>query len=135
MALLTSFVGNYHTLATRMMQSIADLFCVNEPLVQYRVFVFTDNEASASWARPFVTTVPIEKRGWPHDSMLRPRYYLEQRHLWQDYDFVFSLDADLQLYDHVCLDILAPRVGVLVPWQYRVRAPLRVCGLSGAYCG
>jgi hypothetical protein len=120
-ALLLSFVGKYHSLANKLVNSIEQYFCVDEPLVHYRVFVFTDSGDHAMFKKPFVTKVAITRLGWPHDSMLRPKYYLQHRALWSASDFVFSLDADLLFASNVCLDILAPRVGVLVPWFYQVR--------------
>jgi|SRR3990167_11490383 len=80
------------------------LFVDKSVFVSY--FVFTDTCPRFVEPRHEVRVLYTAKRGWPEDATMRYQTYLFYFTEWESFDFVFSLDADLELVGPVKSDLL-----------------------------
>ena len=58
-----------------------------------KFILFTDRPTEIQCGAD-VEIVPIEHLGWPYITLLRYRVFLQHRHLWNDADYVFFLNAN-----------------------------------------
>ena len=93
----------------RLMQSLAH-FC---PGHEKQVFLFTDH-----WDHfDGTTTILIPHVPFPHITLERYHRYVEYRHLYEDCDYVFHFDADMQVIQ-AGDEMLKPLVAVRHPLFY-----------------
>ena len=76
-------------------------------------FVFTDNVNHP--LNHDAVALKIEPRGWPGDSYYRYHYFLTIKDKLKDYDYIYYLDADMLVVDHVGEEVLTDLLGVQHP--------------------
>jgi len=109
-ALLIMATGKYVEFVPRLLTS-ADKHFLPGRKVHY--FVFTNGTVAGDF--PHLTVVPQDQLGWPYDTMMRFATYNKHKELYEPYDYIYCLDADMQFVDTVGDEILADLVGTLQP--------------------
>ena len=61
-------------------------------------FIFTDGQLSQT---DDITPIYQKRLGWPYDSMMRFEIYYNSSHLFENMDYIFSVDADLQAINEI----------------------------------
>jgi histo-blood group ABO system transferase len=101
--------GRYDLFAKNLIKSAREFF-LQECEVTY--FVFTDQ---AMIEEQDVKVIYQKRLGWPYDTMMRFQVYLEHKELFQDYDYLFSIDADMLFASSVGEEILGDLIGTEHP--------------------
>ncbi|MBQ7209011.1 MAG: hypothetical protein IJS01_14525 [Lentisphaeria bacterium] len=96
------------------------------PEARKHYFIFTDDTTMRSDDN--ITIIPRQCAGFPADSLFRFEMFLSIRELLQKQDYVFFLNANMQIVDAVGEEILPTAengflVGVLHPAEARKRPP------------
>ena len=125
--LLVCATGKYAQFLGPLLDSTDKFFCTNHNVTY---FVFTDNK---SFEHDNMVKIEQKKIGWPYDSMMRYRMYLEQKDLYQDIDYLFAVDADMRFVDTVGDEILGELVGTQHPWFIGKRGTYETNPASVAY--
>lgn len=102
-------VGKYIAYVDPLIASAQKYFCPDHDVT---FFVFTDSTLPQ---RAHVEYVYHPKLGWPFDSMMRFKCYVEHQQLFKDQDFVFAIDADALFVDVVGDEILGDSVATIHP--------------------
>ncbi len=107
--LLIVATGKYLCFAKSLIESAKKHFC-HDHHVTY--FVFTDQEFD-----PPEDVVRIEQRrlGWPYDTMMRYKVYLDHWEQLSEQDYLFASDADMLFVSDVGDEIFGKRVATLHP--------------------
>lgn len=107
--------GRYDAFAVQLIQS-AKKFFLQDNHVTY--FVFTDGTIEES---EDVKKIYQSRLGWPYDTMMRFEIYLKNQELFDGYDYLFALDADMLFVGDVGDEILGDLVGTIHPGYYNQR--------------
>lgn len=75
-------------------------------------FIFTDMLIKPE---PSMIICHQEQLTWPYSTMLRYETYLRYKHLYKEYDYLFILDADMQICEVIDETLLSKLTGVLHP--------------------
>jgi histo-blood group ABO system transferase len=107
--LLIVATGKYISFVNPLIESARKHFCRNHRVTY---FVFTDQEFA-----PPEDVVRIEQKrlGWPYDTMMRYKVYLNHWEKLLEQDYLFACDADMQFVGDVGDEILGERVATLHP--------------------
>ena len=81
---------------------------------KFNVFVFTDQPTVPFGCR----RVQQEHKPFPYPTLMRYHMFHQNRRLYEGYDYIFYLDADMLLVGDVGKEILAERLGVQHPGFY-----------------
>lgn len=92
-------------------------------------YVFTDSEKLKAKYKDHLDIVftAIEKKGWPYDTLLRNRYFLEHFEKFEGNDYLFFCNANLFCNDKIFLNDLGLHLserlcGVLHPYFFNKAA-------------
>lgn len=107
--------GRYDQFVSQLIRS-ARQFCLKDNQVTY--FVFTDGEIESAQD---VQKIYQNRLGWPYDTLMRFEIYLNNKHLFDGYDYLFALDADMLFVGEVGDEILGDLVGTIHPGYYNQR--------------
>lgn len=109
--LLVVATGKYIQFVQPLIESAEHYFL---PTHKRTYFIFTDHVDEVPKAD---NIVPIfqKKLGWPYDTMMRCKMYVEHQDLYQNIDFMFACDADMRFVDTVGDEILSFRVATQHP--------------------
>jgi histo-blood group ABO system transferase len=107
--------GRYNVFAQQMIQSARQFFLKGN---QVTYFVFTDGDIELA---DDITKVHQSRLGWPYDTMMRFEIYLKSQDLFEGYDYLFALDADMLFVADVGDEILGDLVGTIHPGYYNQR--------------
>lgn len=95
------------------------------PGVEKRVFLFSDQEGFFT-PSPDIVFIPIERKEWPYQTLLRYHTFLEHAELWKDCDYVFFMNANYLFYQTVGAEVLpGPEDGGLVAVEMRKSLELK----------
>lgn len=119
--------GKYIQYVPRLLDS-ADQYFLPGHEVTY--FVFTDSQFEHEKAK----TIYQEQLGWPYDSMMRFHTYLKNAQAFKDCDYMYAIDADMEIVSVVGDEILSDRVAtVLSVHLFTQQKPYEASTLSTAY--
>lgn len=109
--LLVMATGKYTMFVKPLIESAESYFL---PLHKRTYFIFTDHIDEIPKAE---NIVPIyqERLGWPYDTMMRCKVYVEHQDLYNDLDYMYACDADMLFVDTVGNEILSDRVATQHP--------------------
>ena len=109
--LLVMATGKYVQFVGPLIESAERYFVPN---CERTYFIFTDHVDQVSQA---LHTVPLfqSRLGWPYDTMMRCRVYMEHKDLYKDLDYLFACDSDMLFVNTVGEEILSERVATLHP--------------------
>jgi histo-blood group ABO system transferase len=125
--LLIVATGKYITFVNPLIESARKHFCSNH---QVTYFVFTDQE----FATPDdVVRIEQKRLGWPYDTMMRYKIYLNNWAAFADQDYLFACDADMRFVGEVGDEILGERVATLHPGFVGKRGSYETTPHSKAY--
>lgn len=77
-------------------------------------FVFTDHIEEAPTG-PHIVPVFQKRLGWPYDTMMRCKMYIDHKELYEGIDYLFACDADTLCIDTVGDEILGDLVATRHP--------------------
>lgn len=108
---ITIATGNYYN------KFIPNLY---ESMVKYFKFDFnllclTDNiDSEQNFIKKY-----IKHSSWPYSTLMRYHHILKYIDILKKYDYVFYIDSDMIIYDHIEYnEIISDRVGILHPGFY-----------------
>jgi len=127
--LLVMATGKYIQFIEPLINSADQYFC---PEDEVTYFIFTDGQPPV---RADVIKIHQGRLGWPHDTMMRCRAYLNGYEAWKDMDYVFACDADMLFVDTVGREILSERVATQHPGFVGKRGTYETRPESTAYIG
>ncbi len=107
--LLVVATGKYINFVPPLLDSADKYFCPNHDVTY---FIFTDGKLVRT---DKVKTFHHSRMGWPYDTMMRCKAYLEHADEIAKMDFVFACDADMRFVDVVGDEILSDRVATQHP--------------------
>lgn len=128
-ALCVMATGKYDVYAENMIASARTYFLTNHD-VHY--FIFTDGTITDA---DDVTRVFQKRLGWPHDTLMRFAVYLKHKDLFDTYDYIFALDADMRFVAPVEEKILSTLVATQHPGYVNQRGTYESNKKSKAYVG
>lgn len=105
--------GRYVVFASELIKSAREFFLKD---CQVTYFVFTDGELSCEGED--IQTTYQSRLGWPYDTMMRFEVYFNNKNLFDGYDYMFALDADMLFVSDVGEEILGDLVGTIHPGYY-----------------
>jgi histo-blood group ABO system transferase len=82
---------------------------------QVTYVVFTDQDVTPA---DDVKWIYQKKLGWPYDALMRYPTYFNNKEIFEEYDYIFSTDADMLFVADVGDEILGNLVGTLHPGFY-----------------
>lgn len=126
-ALLVCATGKYLDFVPPLVDSAKRFFL---PTQKVHFFIFSDGTFSAGQE---VTFVPHKVLGWPLDTMKRFEIFYRYQELYQGFDYLFSLDADMMFVETCGEEILGKRVGTLHPGFIRRRGSYETRSASKAF--
>ena len=126
-ALNVMATGKYAQYAEQMIASARTYFCTDHTV---RYFVFTDGYVTPA---PDVTKIYQKRLGWPHDTLMRFAVYLKNKDLFNDFDYLFAIDADMLFVAPVGSEILSKRVATQHPGFVGKRGTYETNRASAAY--
>ncbi|MBS0648449.1 MAG: hypothetical protein JSS10_04390 [Verrucomicrobia bacterium] len=122
--------GPYSASAQSLVESGRRFFC--RPYdVTY--FIFTDGENVAS--AQDVVRVEQAHLGWPYDTLKRFHIYDSHKALFESYDYIFSIDANMVFVAEVGDEILSDLVATQHPAFLKKRGAYENKKISAAYVG
>ncbi len=77
-------------------------------------FVFTDHQYEVPKS-PHIVTIYQKRLGWPYDTMMRCKMYLDHTELYAGIDYLYAIDADTLVTDIVGDEILSDLVATRHP--------------------
>lgn len=119
--------GRYAEFALNMIKSARTYFL---PGHQIHYFIFTDQKIETP---SDITVIPQARLGWPYDTMLRCKVYLQHQDLYKDLDYIYAIDADMLFVDYFGNEILGDRVATIHPGFYNKRGTYDTNPQSTAY--
>lgn len=127
--LLIVATGKYISFVSPLIESARKHFCQGHHVTY---FVFTD--------QPFVSSLDVvrieqSRLGWPYDTMMRYKVYLDNWDKLQEQDFLFACDADMLFVGDMGEEILGQRVATLHPGFVGKRGSYETNPQSKAYIG
>jgi histo-blood group ABO system transferase len=125
--LLVMATGKYIQFIEPLINSADNYFC---PEDEVTYFIFTDGQPPV---RADVIKTHQGRLGWPLDTMMRCRAYLNGYDAWKDMDYVFACDADMLFVDTVGREILSERVATQHPGYVGGRGTPETRSSSTAY--
>ena len=105
--LLVVATGRYIEFVDRLLDGADQYFCKGHNVTY---FVFTDREIAP---RPNLKVITQRRAGWPHDSLLRCRYYADHAKDFEGIDYLYACDADMIMLAPVGNEIFGERVATL----------------------
>lgn len=114
-ALCITATGKYDVFARQLVKSARNFFLKN---CQVTYFIFTDGEIEPA---EDVKVVYQKRLGWPYDTLMRFEIYFKSKDLFDGYDYLFALDADMLFVSEVGDEILGDLVGTIHPGYYNKR--------------
>jgi histo-blood group ABO system transferase len=102
--------GKYVDFVPRLLRS-ADQYFLKGHKVTY--FVFTNGVVAQHFENMVV--VAQDQLGWPYDTMMRFQVYYNHKNLFEQYDYIYCLDADMAFVAPVQEEIFGNLVGTLQP--------------------
>ncbi|MBY0110254.1 MAG: hypothetical protein K2X90_04035 [Candidatus Babeliaceae bacterium] len=108
-ALCVMATGRYNIFAEQMIESARKYFC-SEHNVHY--FVFTDGALTPA---ADVTKIFQKRLGWPYDTLMRFSVYLQHKDLFELFDYIYAIDADMLFVSPVGSEIFSDLVGTQHP--------------------
>ncbi len=127
-ALAAVATGRYDVYAYEMIESARTYFCKDHD-VHY--FIFTDSEIKPELDD--VTQVFQKRLGWPYDTLMRFAIYLQHKDLFDTYDYIYAIDADMLFVAPVGSEIFAERVVTQHPGYTQNRGTYETNPISTAY--
>ena len=100
--------GKYINFVPQLAESARKYFLKNHDVT---FFVFTDAEISG----PDIVHVYQKKLDWPYATMMRFEFYDDCNSLFEGFDYMFALDADMLFVSRIKREILSDRVATLHP--------------------
>ncbi|MDN3504669.1 MAG: hypothetical protein P0S95_03735 [Rhabdochlamydiaceae bacterium] len=100
--------GKYINFVPQLVESARKYFLKDHNVT---FFVFTDSPISG----PNIVMVPQKKLDWPYATMMRFEFYHKNSHLFDGFDYMFALDADMLFVSKVKREILSDRVATMHP--------------------
>ncbi|WP_342642030.1 hypothetical protein [Rhodoligotrophos ferricapiens] len=88
--------------------------------------VFTDHPPEC-FAGPEITIINKQRRGWPYDSLMRFHFFNDAAHLIRQFDFVFFLNANVEVRATIGPEILPhPPAGLVAAlhWAFVDKDPV-----------
>lgn len=92
-------------------------------------FVFTDSVTLINRYRytPYITFIETKKIGWPYDTLLRNRYFMQHFHLFANMDYLIFCNANMVFKENIFLNDLGlgtknKLFGVLQPYYFHKRS-------------
>ena len=125
--LLVVATNKYIRFIDPLLDSADKYFC---PGHKVTYFVFTDKYVTP---RNNLVVTHQEHRVWPYATLLRSQTYLENKHLFDDMDYLFACDADMLFLSPVGDEILAERVATQHPYFLAQRGTYETSNKSTAY--
>ncbi len=118
--LLCVATGKYCDLGVKMIETARQYFLPNHDRT---FFIFTDGNVPEA---KDIVRIEQKKMGWPNDSMKRFHVYHSHKDLFKDFDYLYTIDADMvflsEVGDEIIGDLMATR-----HWGYLDK--------PGTYCG
>lgn len=125
--LLITATGKYISFAEQLIDSAEKYFL---PEHQINYYVFTDQHMNP---RKNVVTIYQKRLGWPLDTLLRNKIYLEHWQKIKNEDYLFASDADMLFVDYINDRILGNHVATIHPGFYNKRGSYETDHRSSAY--
>lgn len=119
--------GKYLAYAEECIASARKHFCP-EDVVTF--FLFTDGTPTAA---KDVIKIHQERLGWPKDTLMRFKVYLDNSHLFANMDYMFACDADMLFVSDVGEEILGDLVATQHPGYLNQRGTYETNPISTAY--
>jgi len=119
--------GKYIDFVTPLIESAKKHFCRNHRVTY---FVFTDQEFD-----PPENVIRIEQQrlGWPYDTLMRYKVYLDHWQQFTEQDYLFACDADMRFVGAIGDEVLGKRVATLHPGFVGKRGSYETNPQSSAY--
>ena len=102
--------GKYLKYAENLIESANDFFFIDDNV---KYFIFTDQDITKIDSK--IIKIEQPRLGWPFDALMRFSIYLKNKELFDNQDYLFSIDADMLFVDYVGKEILADSVATLHP--------------------
>jgi hypothetical protein len=117
-AILNIATNNYKLFLDKLHAAAEKYFL---PEVEKSYFVWSD-VAEFNFKHD-VKIIKIDPRGFPGDTLFRYHYFLMEEELLKEYDYLFYLDADMDVVDYVGEEVITDRLGVQHPgfWEEGTR--------------
>mgnify|MGYP000532348001 CR=1 FL=1 len=125
--LLIVATGKYSSFIPSLIQSARNFFC---PEHQVTYFVFTDQPLDEA---ADVVRFEQKRLGWPYDTMMRYKIYLDHWEHLKEQDYLFACDADMLFTGYIGDEILSERVATLHPGFLHQQGSYECNPLSTAY--
>ena len=94
--------------------------------------VFTDHIDEVPKAENIIPVFQA-RLGWPHDTMMRCKVYIDHTDLYKDLDYMFACDADMRFVDIVGDEVLGERIATQHPGYVGKRGTYETNPRSLAY--
>lgn len=127
--LLVVATGKYISFVNPLIESARQWFCPNHRVTY---FVFTDQEFDA---QEDVVRIEQKRLGWPYDTMMRYKVYLDNWEQIAQQDYLFACDADMLFVGEFGDEILGQRVATLHPGFVGKRGSYETNPRSRAFIG
>jgi GT2 family glycosyltransferase len=87
--------------------------------VGHDVHYFIFGDVAQAWMRhPRVHLIRQSRVGWPFDSVGRHFLYLSQVHLFEDMDYILSIDSDTIVLEPLSIDMLGETFATMNAWFF-----------------
>lgn len=108
--LLVTATGKYKVFVLQLVKTAQQFFL---PEHEVTCFIFTD----AVDLEPMhnMVVVPAEQKPWPFSTMMRSEIYYDNRALFEEYDYLYAIDADMRFAALVGDEILSQLVATQHP--------------------
>lgn len=111
-ALCITATGKYNTFANSLIISGRKFFVKNHEVTY---FVFADNQIVEG---NDVIKIHTNRLGWPYDTLMRFKVYLDHKNILENYDYIYAIDADMLFVSDIGDEILSDLVGTTHPGFY-----------------
>ena len=111
-AMVVASTGKYASLL--LSEQVAALLSCWKPTEEVEFFVFTDAENPVP--HHLVHYTEHQRVGWPRDSYIRPATFLRIRERLSEFDYIYTIDADLIPRARVGPEVLGDLVGLIHPF-------------------
>jgi histo-blood group ABO system transferase len=109
--------GKYTCFLEKLFESADRYFLPN---YKKTYFVFTDGEVPQC---DHLVRIEQKRLGWPHDTLMRFKVYLNSAECFADCDYLFATDADMLFVGEIGDEILGDRVATRPPGYYFLFQP------------
>lgn len=113
--LLLIATGKYDRFVPQLLESV-DKYFFKEDTVN--VYLFTDKNFKVNSGRLRVYKIPVEHKPFPYSTLLRYRYFDQNKEYLKDNDYLFYSDVDMMFASEVGREILGNLTAVQHPGFY-----------------